>query len=146
MYRHAANGKSLPLAPAGTASNFAWSGKKTATPYRVTAPADPLLVHGNRLGGAKGPQPVPLQCDGAAMRAAGVKCRTAAVDGAYAMVAVYPLLGWPSIAPRKWTTAISPVPSLPSCKRTSAPSRSANARTMARPRPLPSGPPRHGMR
>jgi hypothetical protein len=27
------------------------------------APADPVLVHGNRLGGAKGPQPVPLQCD-----------------------------------------------------------------------------------
>jgi hypothetical protein len=55
--------KSLPLAPAGTASNFAWSGKKTATLYRVTAPADPVLVHGNRLGRAKGPQPVPLQCD-----------------------------------------------------------------------------------
>ena len=52
--------KSLPLAPAGTASNFAWSGKKTATLYRVTAPADPVLVHGNRLCGAKGPQPVPL--------------------------------------------------------------------------------------
>jgi hypothetical protein len=47
--------KSLPLAPAGTASNFAWSGKKTATLYRVTVPADPVLVHGNRLGGAKGP-------------------------------------------------------------------------------------------
>jgi hypothetical protein len=43
--------------------NFAWFGKKTATLYRVTAPADPVLVHGNRLGGAKGPQPVPLQCD-----------------------------------------------------------------------------------
>ena len=55
--------KSLPLAPAGTASNFAWSGKKTATLYRMTVPADPVLVNGNRLGGAKGPQPVPLQCD-----------------------------------------------------------------------------------
>src|SRR5215472_15307757 len=42
--------KSLPLARAGTASNFAWSGKKTATLYRVTAPADPVLVHGNRSG------------------------------------------------------------------------------------------------
>jgi len=52
--------KSLSLAPAGTASNFAWSGKKTATLYRVTVPADPVLVHGNRLGGAKGPQPVPV--------------------------------------------------------------------------------------
>jgi hypothetical protein len=52
--------KSLSLAPAGTASNFAWSGKKTATLYRVTAPADPVLVHGNRLGRAKGPQPVPF--------------------------------------------------------------------------------------
>ena len=27
---------------------------------RVTAPADPVLVHGNRSGGAKGPQPIPL--------------------------------------------------------------------------------------
>jgi hypothetical protein len=27
-----------------TAPNFAWSGKKTATLYRVTAPADPVLV------------------------------------------------------------------------------------------------------
>ena len=42
--------KSLPLAPAGTASNFPWSGKKTATLYRGTAPADPILVHGNRSG------------------------------------------------------------------------------------------------
>jgi hypothetical protein len=49
--------KSLPLASAGTASNFAWSGKKTATLCRVTAPADPVLVHGNRMGGAKVPQP-----------------------------------------------------------------------------------------
>jgi hypothetical protein len=36
--------KSLSLARAGTASNFAWSGKKTATLYRVTVPADPVLV------------------------------------------------------------------------------------------------------
>src|SRR6516162_8320590 len=43
-----------------TAPNFAWSGKKTATLYRVTAPADPVLVHGNRLVGAKGQQPVPF--------------------------------------------------------------------------------------
>ena len=62
-HRTFANGKSLSLAPAGTASNFAWSGKKTATLYRMTVPADPVLVHGNRLGGAKGPYPVPLQCD-----------------------------------------------------------------------------------
>ena len=34
---------------------------------------------------------------------------------------------------------------LRSCKRTSAPSRSAKARTIARPRPLPSRPPRRGM-
>jgi hypothetical protein len=27
----------------------------------VTVPADPVLAHGNRLGGAKGPQPIPLQ-------------------------------------------------------------------------------------
>jgi hypothetical protein len=43
-----------------TAPNFAWSRKKTATLYRVTAPANPVLVRGNRLCGAKGPQPVPL--------------------------------------------------------------------------------------
>jgi hypothetical protein len=46
------NGKSLPLAAAGAAPHFDWSGKKTATLYRVTAPADPVLVHGNRLCGA----------------------------------------------------------------------------------------------
>jgi hypothetical protein len=39
---------------------LAWSGKKTETLYRVTAPADPVLVHGNRLCRAKGPQPVPF--------------------------------------------------------------------------------------
>ena len=42
--------------------------------------------------------------------------------------------------------ARSPVLFLRSCKRTSAPSLSAKARTIARPRPLPSGPPRRGMR
>jgi hypothetical protein len=45
------NGKSLPLAPAGAAPGFDWSGKKTATLYRVTAPADPVLLHGNHLCG-----------------------------------------------------------------------------------------------
>jgi hypothetical protein len=45
------NGKSLPLAPAGTAPRFDWSGKKTATLYRVTAPTDPVLLHGNHLCG-----------------------------------------------------------------------------------------------
>src|ERR1700758_3398915 len=39
---------------------LAWSGKKTETLYRVTAPADPVLVHGNRLCRAKWPQPVPF--------------------------------------------------------------------------------------
>ena len=80
--------KSLPLAPAGTASNFAWSGKKTATLYRVTVPADPVLVHGNRLGGAKAAAGPPSMRR-AAMRTAAVKCRTAAVDGGYVMVAVW---------------------------------------------------------
>jgi hypothetical protein len=57
---------------------LAWSGKKTETLYRVTAPADPVLVHGNRLCRAKRPQPLH-----ATRRHAGaaVKCRTAAVDG-----------------------------------------------------------------
>jgi hypothetical protein len=52
------NGKSLPLAAAGTAPNFDWSGKKTTTLFKVTAPDDPVLLHGNRLCGGKGPQPV----------------------------------------------------------------------------------------
>ena len=46
--------KSLPLAPAGTASNFAWSGKKTATLYRGTGPADPVLVQRQSLGRSEG--------------------------------------------------------------------------------------------
>jgi hypothetical protein len=33
---------------------MACSGKQTATLYRVTAPADPVLVHGNRLLGSEG--------------------------------------------------------------------------------------------
>jgi hypothetical protein len=53
-----ANGKFLALAPAGTAPGFDWSGKKTATLYRVTAPADPVLLQGARLCGGHGPQPV----------------------------------------------------------------------------------------
>src|SRR5215469_9660387 len=40
---------------AGDAQRRILLGPGTATPYRVTAPADPVLVHGNRLGGAKGP-------------------------------------------------------------------------------------------
>ena len=52
------NGKSLPLATAGAAPRFDWSGKKTATLYTVTAPDDPVLLHGNRLCGGRGPQPV----------------------------------------------------------------------------------------
>ena len=54
--------KSLPLAPAGTASNFAWSGKKTATLYRVTVPADPVLVPRQPLGRSEGAA-AGLQCD-----------------------------------------------------------------------------------
>jgi hypothetical protein len=52
------NGKSLPLALAGTAPNFDWSGTKTATLYRVTAPDDPVLLQGTRLCGGHAPQPV----------------------------------------------------------------------------------------
>jgi hypothetical protein len=66
--------------PTHSAEFWAWSGKKTETLYQVTAPADPVLVHGNRLCRAKGPQPVPF-LRRAAMRAAAVKCQTAAVDG-----------------------------------------------------------------
>jgi hypothetical protein len=50
------NGKFLPLAAAGTAPGFDWSGKKTATLYRVTAPGNPILLQGARLCG--GPQAV----------------------------------------------------------------------------------------
>jgi hypothetical protein len=52
------NGPSLPLAPAGTVPGFDWSGKKTATLYSVTAPANPVLLHGNRLCGGREPPPV----------------------------------------------------------------------------------------
>src|SRR5215472_14174797 len=41
---------------AGDAQRRILLGPGTATPYRVTAPADPVLVHGNRSGGAKGPR------------------------------------------------------------------------------------------
>src|SRR6516162_4728484 len=46
--------------PATHSAEFCLVREETATLYRVTATADPVLVHGNRLGGAKGPQPVPL--------------------------------------------------------------------------------------
>ncbi|MFL5266200.1 MAG: hypothetical protein ACJ8AH_06300 [Stellaceae bacterium] len=46
------NGKSLPLAPAGAMPEFgAPMGTVSATLYRVTSPADPVLLHGNRLCG-----------------------------------------------------------------------------------------------
>jgi hypothetical protein len=54
-----ANGKGLPLAPAGTVPDFEVYGKKlNATLYRVTAPDDPVLLQGTRLCGGHGPQPV----------------------------------------------------------------------------------------
>jgi hypothetical protein len=52
-----ANDESFPLAPAGTAPEFvAAMGIVSATLYRVTTPDDPILLHGNRLCGGKGPQ------------------------------------------------------------------------------------------
>jgi len=47
--------------PATHSAEFCLVREKTATLYRVTTPADPVLVHGNRLCGAKGTQPVPLR-------------------------------------------------------------------------------------
>jgi hypothetical protein len=45
-----ANHKSFPLAPAGTVPEFAAPTERvSATLYRVTAPDDPVLLHGNRL-------------------------------------------------------------------------------------------------
>jgi hypothetical protein len=45
-----ANHKSFPLAPAGTVPEFAAPMERvSATLYRVTAPDDPVLLHGNRL-------------------------------------------------------------------------------------------------
>jgi hypothetical protein len=63
--------KSLSLAPPAQRRISLGSGKKTATLYRVAAPADPVLVRGNRLGGAKGPQPGPPSLRRAAMTRAG---------------------------------------------------------------------------
>ena len=46
------NGKSLPLAPAGDISGFGTpTGTASATLYRVIAPSNPVLLHGNRLCG-----------------------------------------------------------------------------------------------
>jgi hypothetical protein len=54
-----ANDKSFPLAPAGTVPQFgAPTDQVSATLYKVTAPDDPLLLHGNRLCGGRAPQPV----------------------------------------------------------------------------------------
>jgi hypothetical protein len=53
------NGKSLPLAPSGTLPAFgAPTENVSATLYRVTAPADPVLLHGNRLCGGPAAQGV----------------------------------------------------------------------------------------
>ena len=53
------NRKSLPLAPAGTIPGFNTVGQKVdASLFRVTAPADPVLLNGNRLCGGPVPQPV----------------------------------------------------------------------------------------
>jgi hypothetical protein len=44
------NDKSLPLAPAGTIPGYeTFGGKVTAQTYRVTTPANPVLLNGNRL-------------------------------------------------------------------------------------------------
>jgi len=53
------NGKSLPLATSGTMPQFgAAMGTVSATLYKVTAPDDPVLLHGSRLCGGRAPQPV----------------------------------------------------------------------------------------
>jgi hypothetical protein len=53
------NGKSLPLAPAGTIPGYNALGRSvTASLFRVTAPGDPLLLNGNRLCGGRTPQAV----------------------------------------------------------------------------------------
>jgi hypothetical protein len=50
------NGKSLPLAPSGTVPTFSAPMESVnATLYRVTTPADPVLLHGNRLCGGRAP-------------------------------------------------------------------------------------------
>ena len=62
-HRTFANGK-IPVARPGRHSvEFRLVREENGNALPVTVPADPVLVHGNRLGGAKGPQPVPLQCD-----------------------------------------------------------------------------------
>jgi hypothetical protein len=54
-----ANGKSLPLAPAGDVPVSDRPGvKHSAALFRVTAPDDPILLSGNRLCGGRTPQPV----------------------------------------------------------------------------------------
>jgi hypothetical protein len=59
------NGKSLPLAAAGSVPGFgAPTGAVDATLYRVTAPDDPVLLHGNRLCGGRGPHPSPSSPSG----------------------------------------------------------------------------------
>jgi hypothetical protein len=54
------NGKSLPLAAAGSVPGFKGDDGKqvNATLFRVTAPDDPVLLSGQRLCGGHGPQPV----------------------------------------------------------------------------------------
>jgi hypothetical protein len=53
------NGASLPLAPAGKIQDYSTLGRKgTASLFRVTAPADPVLLNGTRLCGGKAPKPV----------------------------------------------------------------------------------------
>jgi len=53
------NGRYLPLAPAGSIPRYNALGKSvTAGLFRVTAPSDPVLLHGNRLCGGRTPQPV----------------------------------------------------------------------------------------
>ena len=53
------NGKYLPLAPAGTIPRYNALGKSvTASLFRVTESADPVLLHNNRLCGGRTPQPV----------------------------------------------------------------------------------------
>jgi hypothetical protein len=53
------NGRYLPLAAAGSIARYNALGKSvTASLFRVTAPADPVLLHGNRLCGGRTPEPV----------------------------------------------------------------------------------------
>jgi hypothetical protein len=53
------NGKSLPLAVAGTVAGFETLGRRgQSTRFRVTSPDDPVLLNGNRLCGGRTPVPV----------------------------------------------------------------------------------------